>query len=106
MCNHHLVAKTVEQRKYHKGRWNRILIDGLKLTDARLTANLSIIDVAVALGCNKSSVSRWEMGRLVPSQERIEKLAEIYGTRQFIRGNPNYGQDLRQLKRKKKVEGI
>jgi transcriptional regulator with XRE-family HTH domain len=61
-------------------------VDGAKLTEARLAAGLSLLDVARKLGdgCNKSSVSRWEQGLLNPSPERIEKLAKMYGRRGFI----------------------
>lgn len=73
------------------GRTSRFIVDGKNLTEARIAANLSMDDVAGMLGgCNRSSVSRWEQGTLVPSEERILKLAEIFQTMGFVLGNPNY----------------
>src|ERR1017187_964661 len=79
---------------YHKGRWNRYVVDGAKLTDARIAAQKSLGQVAQYLGCNKSSVSRWEQGTLVPSEDRIFKMAKWFKTQEFIVENPN------QLKKK------
>jgi transcriptional regulator with XRE-family HTH domain len=64
----------------------KLRVDGAKLTEARLRAQLSMRDVVQQLGdgCNKSSVSRWEQGTLIPSRERIFKLAELYGCGDFI----------------------
>lgn len=75
---------------------SRFIINGAKLTRARVDANLSMLDVATALGCNKSSVSRWEQGTLTPSEERIFKLAELLGSWEFVTGNPNHGKDTRR----------
>ena len=63
-----------------------IKVNGIALTNARLKANLSMQAVVDAMndGCNRSSVSRWEQGVLTPSIVRMEKLAELYGTRAFI----------------------
>lgn len=79
---------------------NKLVVNGAALSRARIDANFSMDDVAKALGCNKSSVSRWEQERLVPSEERINKLAEMYGTWAFVQGNPNYGKDTRRKARK------
>jgi transcriptional regulator with XRE-family HTH domain len=70
---------------------NRFVIDGAKLSAARMAADMSMETVAAALGCNKSSVSRWEQGILVPSEERIFKMAEMFNTMAFVVGNPNFG---------------
>ena len=71
------------------GNWykkkNTILVDGAKLSAARVNANLSMDDVANHLGCNKSSVSRWEQGTLNPSEERIMELVKLYRCGDFIR---------------------
>jgi transcriptional regulator with XRE-family HTH domain len=67
---------------------NRFVVDGKKLSEARIAANLSMEDVAAALGgCNKSSVSRWEQERLVPSEERIFKMVKLFKTDAFVIGN-------------------
>jgi transcriptional regulator with XRE-family HTH domain len=51
-----------------------------------MKANLSMESVVKLLadGCNKSSVSRWEQGVLQPTQDRIDKLVKLYGTRSFL----------------------
>ncbi len=61
---------------------------GETLTAARLAAGMSLQDVVDALadGCNKSSVSRWEQGTLIPSQERILKLVVIFKRGDFVTG--------------------
>lgn len=63
-------------------------IDGAKLSDARVAANLSMEDVVAALGdgCNRSSVSRWEQGTLRPSDKRIQQLILLYKQGDFIVG--------------------
>lgn len=63
---------------------NEYVVNGAKLSKARMAAQMSMEEVARALGCNKSQVSRWETSVLCPSPERIEKLAELFGTRGFI----------------------
>lgn len=74
------------------------------MTEARLRANLSLEDVARMLGCNRSSVSRWEKETLTPSEPRIKKLAELLGTWEFVHGNPNFGLDLRKKAKREKEE--
>jgi DNA-binding transcriptional regulator YiaG len=69
---------------------NRYLVDGKKLTDARIAAGMSMEDVARNLGCNKSSVARWERGGLTPSEERIDKMTKMFKTWGFVIGNPDY----------------
>lgn len=64
-----------------------LTVDGKSLTEARIAANLSMDAAAVLIGCNKSSVSRWEQGKLVPSVQRMFSLAKIYGTQGFIKLN-------------------
>ena len=67
---------------------------------------LSVESVAQLLGCNKSSVSRWAKGTLTPSEGRIAKLAEIYGSWEFVHGNPNFGLDTRKKgKKKEEMDG-
>lgn len=88
---------------------SRFIVDGRKLTEARVAAQQSMMDVVkfLADGCPKSSVCRWELERLVPSEERIRKMAELFGTKSFIKANPNYGKKVtrRRGPRVKKVEG-
>lgn len=71
-------------RKYKK------MVDGAKLTEARIAAGLSLQDVVIALddGCNKSSVSRWEQDKMNPSDARVKKLVKLYCTDDFVvKGN-------------------
>jgi predicted transcriptional regulator len=71
-------------------RRNAVIVDGAKLTDARLKAGLRLIDVARRLGTGKGTVSKWELETTVPSEERIEKMVKMLGTNSFVRVNPNY----------------
>ena len=76
-------------------RKHKMLVDGAKLAQARIDAGLSILQVSIALndGCNKGSVSRWEQGKLNPSEVRILKMAGLFGTTSFIiKGNTEEGQ--------------
>jgi transcriptional regulator with XRE-family HTH domain len=63
---------------------NEYVVNGARLSKARLAAQMSLEDVARALSCNKSQVSRWEQQKLTPSPKRIELLAELFRTRNFI----------------------
>jgi hypothetical protein len=96
-----LIVQHISVGKKNQTEWklckrNRFIVDGKKLSDARMAANMSMEDVAEALsGCNgnkvnKSSVSRWEQESLVPSEERIFKMAEMFKTMAFVIGNPDY----------------
>lgn len=80
---------------YLRSIGNRLIVDGARLSAARIAKDLSLEDIATSLGCNKSSVSRWEQGTLVPSDERIHKLTEILGTWDFVKPNENHGKDMR-----------
>ena len=65
-------------------------VDGGKLTDARIAAELSLEQVAAAMGgkCHKSQVSRWEQNKLNPSDKRVKKLVKLLGTSDFVtKGN-------------------
>ena len=73
------------------------------MTEARIAAGKSMEWVAEQLGCNKSSVSRWEQEVLVPSEVRIFKLAELLGSMAFVIGNPTHGKDKRPKARKKEA---
>jgi len=77
------------------GKENAIVVDGAELSRVRCAVRMKMSDLAVKLGCGKSSVSKWEMGRLVPSEERIRKMVEIFGTNSFVRVNPGYGKKRR-----------
>lgn len=80
-------------------RRNKITVDGARLTRARINADMTVGEVASALdSCNKSSVSRWEQGILMPSEDRILKMVKLFGTADFVIPNPKY------VKPKKPVE--
>ena len=72
---------------------NRIRVDGAKLTAARMDANKSLEDVAKEFRCNKSSVSRWEQGTLIPSEERIMRMVMMFGRGDFVIKNENGGSE-------------
>jgi transcriptional regulator with XRE-family HTH domain len=64
---------------------------------ARIRANLTSADIATAMGCNPSTVARWESGRLSP---RIEELIDLW---------PRLGveeRELEELGRLDAIEGI
>lgn len=69
-----------------RARPGRVKIDPVRLSNARLAREMSLEEVAEALGdgCNKSSVSRWEQGVLNPSKDRVHKLVDLYGTNDFV----------------------
>jgi len=90
------MSETMTPRKkyeYHKIQrdkpWNqgKLMVKGLKLTQARIDAGLSSTEVARRLGCNKGSVCKWEQEYLIPSEERLLKLVEMYGTAEFLDWN-------------------
>ena len=69
-------------------RTSLLAVDGAALTKARIAAGLSVGDVADRIPrCDKGKVSRWETGVLMPSPERLWRLVEMLGTRDFIRLN-------------------
>lgn len=71
----------MESRNHHK-----LMIIGASLTKARIASGYAMSDVAAALGCNKGSVSRWEAGKLNPSDARIRKMVEMFGCSYFVVG--------------------
>jgi len=77
--------ENVESTRY--ARISLLAVDGKALTDARIKMRLSIEGVADKLGCNASSVSRWEQGKLQPSPFRLRALEKLYKTQNFVRLN-------------------
>ena len=77
--------ENVESTRY--ARISLLAVDGKALTDARRKMRLSIEGVADKLGCNASSVSRWEQGKLQPSPFRLRALEKLYKTQNFVRLN-------------------
>lgn len=65
-----------------------LTVDGYALTQLRIKAGMPMsVLVKHFPGCNKSTISRWEQGIWNPSEERLWKLVEIFGTTEFIRLN-------------------
>ena len=100
-------ATKVEKKKnkhFAANTWtNMIKVDGATLTDVRIAAEKSLDEVASWFpGMNKSSVSRWEQGILTPSEDRILKLVQMFGTSEFVIEN---GGKLAQIYVKEKLEG-
>ena len=62
-----------------------ITVDGEALSRVRVEAEMSLDDVAREVGCNRSSVSRWERGQRVPSGKIILSLLAIFKTDKFLR---------------------
>lgn len=90
---------------------NRILVNGKALSEARIRMGKSLEDVGNSLGCNKGTVCKWETGKLVPSEERIYAMVELFGTSDFIVGNQSYNKRKhpawnKGLKRNSQVEKL
>lgn len=86
MCNTLAVMENNKPKQHSKT--SLLSVDGKALTAARIRVGMSVGEVAERIpGCNKSSVSRWEQDKLVPSQERIFVLVDVYGTFDFVRLN-------------------
>jgi transcriptional regulator with XRE-family HTH domain len=66
-----------------------LTVDGTALTRARIGRKMGQDEVVQLMGggVNKSSLCRWEMGKLQPSPERLWKLVDLFGTNDFVRLN-------------------
>ncbi|MEM7197901.1 MAG: prephenate dehydratase domain-containing protein, partial [Pseudomonadota bacterium] len=53
---------------------------GVNIRRIRKQANVTINDLAAALGVSIGTVSRWERGDSAPSRTRVAKIAEYFGT--------------------------
>lgn len=51
----------------------------ISLEAARVNANLSQKEAAVALGVSNRTVCNWEKGNSFPSADKIDALCELYG---------------------------
>lgn len=69
---------------------SRLAVDGKRLTELRVAAQLRLEDIANELGCHKAQVSRWEQGISVPSEEDIHRMAQMLKSYEFVKGNPRY----------------
>lgn len=49
------------------------------ITDARINANLTQVDVGILVGMRPQTIGRYERGLVKPSYEAMCKLAEAYG---------------------------
>lgn len=67
------------------GRKPNLAIDGAKLSDMRIAANLSLEDVAEHIGCNRSSLSRWERGLYNPPPDSVLALIRLLGGSDFVK---------------------
>lgn len=79
-------ATIANMRPKNKER-SLLTVDGYALTQVRINAGLSLSQLVKHIGCNKSTVSRWETGELNPDPERLWKLVAIFKTTVFIRLN-------------------
>jgi len=50
-----------------------------RIAQARIDSGLSETELAEKLGIDKSTISNWESGRRLPSQERLVQLTEVLG---------------------------
>jgi DNA-binding transcriptional regulator YiaG len=73
--------------------YNRFIVSTEVLTEARKKKNLTLVEVAREMGVHKSTISRWENGKVTPTDIDITRLAELYGMWGFIHGNPKFGQN-------------
>ena len=53
---------------------------GMKIREARKSANLSQSQLATKIGAHFTSVSDWERGRNAPSARHLLSIAEVTGT--------------------------
>lgn len=60
-------------------------VDGALLTQARIEAGMSMDDVALYLGGNKSSLSRWERGIVHPTERSILQLVFLLKKCDFVK---------------------
>jgi transcriptional regulator with XRE-family HTH domain len=63
-----------------------------KLKELRKAKHLTLDDVANLCGVTSQTVSRWELGQTVISDDRYEQLAVVYGVdvdalKQYVEGN-------------------
>jgi len=77
----------------------RVKVNGKLLTDARIAANMSMEDVAKALGCNKSSVSKWERNKLLPDEGRILQMVMLFNDHKFLVRNEEAREGYRRVVR-------
>lgn len=56
-------------------------VDGAALRRARQMANMSQATAARETGLNKGSISRYEHGKVMPSDDALTALARVYGTK-------------------------
>jgi transcriptional regulator with XRE-family HTH domain len=84
LCNNSFMAYL---RTEQIGAGKLLTIDGASLTSVRVSAQVSMEELAGKLECNKAQISRWEQGQFIPSQERIFKMIELFGTSNFVRLN-------------------
>lgn len=68
----------------HNRNRNKLLVDGAKLTLARVKAGFSGTEVARVLGCHKAAVCRYEQEKSVPPDSYIQLMAKLFGTRDFV----------------------
>ena len=67
----------------YKGK-AKLTVDGAMLSEIRITAGLSMAELAAKLKCNKSQVSRWERNQLIPSEKRVLKMVGIFKRGDFV----------------------
>ena len=51
----------------------------ISLEAARVNANLSQKEAAIAMNVNVSTIANWEKGKTSPDADKFKELCEIYG---------------------------
>ena len=71
----HILAISKREHYSHKVRE---VISVSSFTEAREACNMRQEDVALKLGIDRSTVSKWEVGKAIPRGTHLIKLAELY----------------------------
>lgn len=51
----------------------------ISLEAARVNANMSQKDAAIAVDVNVSTIANWEKGKTSPDADKFKKLCQVYG---------------------------
>lgn len=78
---------------------------GEHLEEARLQAALSQREVALAVGVDHKTISRWERSQRVPRADHVVTLARVYGRSadDLLGLNPDFAPHKRTLVQKRKL---
>ena len=73
-----LAGTPVPPRPARRFRYDRVAVDGSKLSDARTQANLTQVEVAYRTGLHPRAIGRYERGTSNPHVSTLQVLASLY----------------------------